>query len=374
MFSTTTGINMDHNMQVCSTWGNFHFSTFDGQFFQLPYTCNYILATLCDTTKTDFNIQMRRQYINNLPTISSFTVKIEGVIIQLHDGNFTINQKTVAIPSYQYGIRIERSTSFIRISSKLGLTVLWDEHNSLSIEISRKYRSQTCGLCGDFNGVKNNEFIENDKECPFNLEHSECGSPCKDTCSNQEGSQVCPEHCVEGCFCPSGTVWNDLEKNGCIPVEQCPCPHNGKIYQSGESYNTTCRKCECSGGWWSCKTLDCPGTCSLLGGSHITTYDGKAYTFHGNCYYVLTKVTITKQIRSIMKFKPVTDILNEFDPYMIRGQLIKHVVDVHVAMLEMRVFSLQDDNVTVSGNLVQCGQTESETCLTEVKFIIPAAT
>ncbi|KAI4883804.1 hypothetical protein NFI96_002421 [Prochilodus magdalenae] len=274
------GINMDHNMQVCSTWGNFHFSTFDGQFFQLPYTCNYILATLCDTTKTDFNIQMRRQYINNLPTLSSFTVKIEGVIIQLHDGNFTMNHKTVAIPSYQYGIRIERSISFIRISSKLGLTFIWDEHNSLSIEISKKYSSQTCGLCGDFNGVKNNEFIIN------------------------------------------GTVWNDIEKNGCVPVEQCPCLHNGKVYQSGESYNTTCRKCECSGGWWSCKTLDCPGTCSLLGGSHITTYDGKAYTFHGNCYYVLTK----------------------------------------------------DDNVTVSGNLVQCGQTESETCLTEVKFIIPAAT
>ncbi|KAL6474541.1 hypothetical protein MHYP_G00181020 [Metynnis hypsauchen] len=185
-----TGINVNHNMQVCSTWGNFHFSTFDGQLFQLPYTCNYILTTLCDSTKTDFNIQMRRRYINNLPTISSFTIKIQGAVVQLQSGNITMNQKIVDIPSYQNGISIERGTSFIKIGSKTGLTVFWDERNSLSIEISTKYRNQTCGLCGDFNGDKNNEFNENDKDCPFNLEHKECGNPCKDSCSNQEESQV----------------------------------------------------------------------------------------------------------------------------------------------------------------------------------------
>ncbi|XP_037398964.1 mucin-5B-like [Pygocentrus nattereri] len=92
-YESLYGINVNHNMQVCSTWGNFHFSTFDGQFFQLPYTCNYILTTLCDSTKTDFNVQMRRQYINNLPTIRSFTIKIDGVVVKLLDGNITMNDQ-----------------------------------------------------------------------------------------------------------------------------------------------------------------------------------------------------------------------------------------------------------------------------------------
>uniref|UniRef100_A0A4W4DVB5 VWFD domain-containing protein n=1 Tax=Electrophorus electricus TaxID=8005 RepID=A0A4W4DVB5_ELEEL len=352
-------------------------------FFQLPYTCNYVLATLCDSTKMDFNIQLRRQYVNNIPTIISFTIKLEGTVIKLLN---------VTLPSFQRGVRFEKTTSYIKISSKLELTVFWDE-----VELSTKYRNQTCGLCGDFNGITYDEFIENGarlnsndyghkwkldaptemceevnehetsekcqseistchnllsspafnscqdllsiqgfmdacvidachcnsnttclcdtitefsrqcahaggkpqkwrtdtfcaKNCPFNMLHSECEIPCTDTCSNQEGIQLCTDHCIDGCFCPAGTVLDDIGKTGCIPVDQCPCSHNGKKFKPGESYTKPCHKCECSKGRWHCKHFDCPGTCTVKG-SHVTTYDGKAYTFHGKCYYTLTKVT-----------------------------------------------------------------------------------
>ncbi|KAL4593510.1 mucin-5B-like, partial [Arapaima gigas] len=127
------------------------------------------------------------------------------------------------------------------------------------------------------------------KTCPFNMEYQECGIPCADMCSNTERGQLCEDHCTDGCFCPPGTVVDDISHSGCIPVQQCPCTQNGKVYSPGESYTSHCRKCTCSGGQWICEDEECPKTCSVEGGSHITTYDGKSYSFHGDCSYILSK-------------------------------------------------------------------------------------
>lgn len=46
----------------------------------------------------------------------------------------------------------------------------------------------------------------------------------------------------------------------------------------------------CFEGRWACKRLQTPATCAVEEGSHVTTFDGKTYTFHGDCYYTLAKV------------------------------------------------------------------------------------
>ncbi|XP_056464065.1 mucin-5B-like [Gadus chalcogrammus] len=438
--SSFSGQSPVHNGQVCSTWGNFHFKTFDGDLFQLPSSCNYVLTSLCGSSFQDFNIQMRRQLVDGTPTISSVVMKLDGMAVELSKGSVVINGETAILPFSQSGVLIERTTTHIKIKAKLGLSAIWNGEDSFLVELDTKYKNHTCGLCGDFNGM-HDEFYShaikispleyasfwqmngptetcNDyelvpvdkctnmsslceqifagpaftscqglidvaslasacvadichcsssttntsteskpnslclcntlsefsrqcvhaggkpnqwrtlefcwKTCPFNMEYHECGSPCANTCSNPDASQTCDSHCTDGCFCPEGMVVDDVTNQGCVPLKSCPCSYNGKTYMPGESYPSNCKTCTChGGGQWDCRDGECPGTCSVEGGSHINTFDDKVYTFHGDCSYVLAKDCKGNQ------------------------------------------FQIQAD-------LAQCGLTDSETCLQSVTIALTA--
>ncbi|XP_030222027.1 mucin-5B-like [Gadus morhua] len=395
LMQNITDVSPLHNGQFCSTWGNHHFKTFDGDFFQFPFACNYVLTSHCRSAYEDFNIQLSRQQVDGVASIKRVMMRLDGVLVELANTSLTVNDKQITIPFSQYGLSIQRKGSYVRIEAKLGLVVMWNENDTLWVEMDEKYMNQTCGLCGDYNGVQlYNEFIshgvvkdtlnygtswkvdaptetcmeshqeptacanqtnrcmellsepaflscqdllnmdafveacEKDlchcgngstclcptmaefsrqcahaggtplpwktaelcaNECPFNLEYMECGNTCRATCTQPESSQPCEEHCESGCFCPAGMVFDDVTQSGCVALQQCYCQHNGKAYRPGESFSGPCRTCTCTLGKWSCQEHECPATCSFLGGSHITTYDDKSYTFHGECTFVLSK-------------------------------------------------------------------------------------
>ncbi|XP_019712599.1 mucin-5AC-like [Hippocampus comes] len=419
-----TEVSASHDDQFCSTWGNYHFRTFDGEFFQLRSNCNYLLASNCKGSYEDFNIQLQRQETGLAAPLKRVTMRLEGAVVELSNSSIMVNDRIVTLPFSQAGLSIVKTFSYVKFEATSGVVVMWNEEDTLWVELDAKYKNQTCGLCGDFNGdhtdgppeeldeawktngptdncdetlppfpqtcsisqradcetlvsgaaflschdrINSAAFVEAcvrdlcscksnstsclcstmaeysrqcahaggapqewnahlcaKKICPVNMEYKQCGSPCTDTCSDPQRSQVCEEHCVDGCFCPVGTVLDDIGDRGCLPVDQCSCMHNGTPYKPGESYSRACQTCTCTQGEWRCNDTDCPGVCSVLGGSHISTYDDKTYTFHGDCSYVLTKET--------------------------NGTFI------------------------VLGDLVKCEKSDKSTCLTAVTLLLPKST
>ncbi|XP_052517675.1 mucin-6 [Budorcas taxicolor] len=385
------------NRGRCSTWGAGHFSTFDGHTYDFSGTCNYVFAAVCKDAPSTFSVQLRRGPGGN---ISRIIVELGASVVTVQDAVITVKDVgVVSLPHTSNGLQITPFGQSVRLLAKqleMELVVMWGPGAHLTVLVERKYMGKMCGLCGNFDGKKTNEFLSEDGQllephkyaalqklddpneicayeaipsprllqaehaqaclrlltlvapectvpqepfllscqadmaacaepgrpncscatlseysrqcsvagqpvsswrgpdlcsvgqCPANQVYWECGETCVRTCSNPRHS--CSSFCTFGCFCPEGTVLDDISKNhSCVPEPQCPCMLSGVVYAPGEVTTAACQTCRCSGGHWECEERPCPRRCALEGGSFVTTFDARPYRFHGTCTYVLVQ-------------------------------------------------------------------------------------
>ncbi|MBN3291677.1 MUC5B protein, partial [Polypterus senegalus] len=378
------------NNKVCSIWGNFHIKMYDGEVYQFPGTCNYVLTSHCGSNYEDFNIQIRKNVVNEQPKIIHVTMKLDGTVVTVSGDTISVDDKQILLPYNQLGIQIEKSSLYVKIKAKSGVMVTWNGEDALMVEMPEKYMNETCGLCGDFNGIENHGgfYANGIKVTPTEFGNLQKFDGPEETCEDvlpqptsknaQNVQPICEQilsspvfaNCIallsitsfvqacvmdmvdcgknktSSCLCHTvseysrqcanaggrpqnwrtaefcGMVLDDITKKGCIPLTKCSCTHNGQVYHSGQSYSSNCRSCTCNGGLWTCKDLDCPGTCAVEGGSHITSFDGTQFTFHGDCTYLLSK---------------------------------DHV----------------DNRFAILSEIVKCGLTNTETCLKSVTLSLP---
>uniref|UniRef100_A0A3B5B8Q6 Mucin-2-like n=1 Tax=Stegastes partitus TaxID=144197 RepID=A0A3B5B8Q6_9TELE len=373
----------NHVSSICSTWGREHFKTFDGDVYQFPGMCEYNLVSDCHGSYQEFSVHLKRTEKDGKPTVSYVVVTINDLSFHLSKSLVTKNDMPVNLPYRNAGVQVEKNAVYIKLQSKVGVTVMWNGDDAVMVELDHEYANLTCGLCGDFNGVSvYNEFIHNGRKISpieFGNKHKvhrpndDCEDPYEEEDESPEGATVSdsckkfqtlchemlsPESwssctklinpapyiqaCVQdmcGCtnssddHCVCSTLsefsrqcshaggqppsWRTPKFCGNVscslsagslcfkhyvetakalqlaqtlcPFSECQCKH-GKIYNSGEIYQQDREKCTCLEGRWACESLSTPTTCAVEEGSHVTTFDGKTYTFHGECYYTLAKV------------------------------------------------------------------------------------
>ena len=91
-------------------------------------------------------------------------------------------------------------------------------------------------------------------------------------------------NCQAGCACAPGLVDDGI---ACVAPEQCPCYYQNHRYSPNSQVTRDCNTCVCQGGYWQCTDYLCNAECSLIGQSHIITFDDLQVEFDGDCRYVL---------------------------------------------------------------------------------------
>ncbi|KAI2658249.1 Alpha-tectorin [Labeo rohita] len=185
----------------CSASGDPHYKSFDGTYFDFQGTCRYVLATVCNdsTGLPHFQVDARNEPWHGLPvsiTVEVF-VNVSGHLVHMSqdmNGHSTveIDGETRNLPLLLDSGRVSvySSAQYIFVSTDFGFSVSYGGSWTLNIIVPAEYSGATCGICGNFNGQSNDDFMTPSGDLVRSADQFgaswkvEDELPCNDGCGN----------------------------------------------------------------------------------------------------------------------------------------------------------------------------------------------
>ncbi|KFQ22082.1 Otogelin, partial [Merops nubicus] len=151
----------------CSVSGDIHFVTFDGRKYTFQAACQYVLAK--SRTSGAFTISLQNapcgqnqdgSCIQSISLILKQDPKRQVTLT--HSGDVLIyDQYKINLPYADDFFEIRKLSSvFLQVKTHIGLQILYDSQGlRLYLQADGRWRDDTVGLCGTFNGNMEDDFL-----------------------------------------------------------------------------------------------------------------------------------------------------------------------------------------------------------------------
>ncbi|XP_077065364.1 alpha-tectorin-like isoform X1 [Siphateles boraxobius] len=252
----------------CYASGDPHYISFDRTYFDFQGTCRYVLATVCDYTRglPHFQVEARNEAWNGWPvsiTVEVF-VNVSGHLVHMsQDMNgysaVKVDEEIRNLPVYLDSGRVSvySTGQFVYVSTDFGFSVSYGGSWEVKIVVPADYSGVTCGICGNFNGHPEDDFltpsgalalsvdqfgaewmVEDDMSCNHG-----CGDHCplcQDESTTQAMCEIIRDNQGPFSFC-HGSVDPQAYFNNCVFDVCISGNHNNVLCRSVQSYVSACQ-------------------------------------------------------------------------------------------------------------------------------------
>uniref|UniRef100_A0A8C4YAF4 VWFD domain-containing protein n=1 Tax=Gopherus evgoodei TaxID=1825980 RepID=A0A8C4YAF4_9SAUR len=153
---------------ICRVHNDPHYNTFDRETHHFMGVCTYTLAKVCSNSSSlpYFNVEAKNEHrgYSAVSYVQKVLVEVYGQHIEIlrnHPSQVLVNEVLTTLPVRAAGgsITVSRSGRYVILETDFRLRVSYDTDHSVEVKVPTTYFNRTCGMCGNFNNRRGDDYM-----------------------------------------------------------------------------------------------------------------------------------------------------------------------------------------------------------------------